>query len=170
MFVGASSDLRFLTLKGEEPKYQTLATVQRLCAIIANSYIIVREANKTKDGYHFHALLKVTKEPPKSWFKKGVHMNLKKVGRPQTMEGFVPPVPLPTNREVHEAQRDEVITPEHLEELYFQKAYIKSKREQIKRKNVERILIYMSKELDMPIQYKDYQLVISKKNYKIQDG
>jgi len=166
-FVTASGDLRFLTLKGEG-KYQKIDTVRRLCAKIAKSYIIVRERNKIIEGYHFHALLKVEKEPTKSWFKKGVHMNLKKVGRPQTMEGFRLPMPEITVREKKEALYEGTLTPEDVEDMMVKDLEKKVRKQCAQRRHVDRILLYMSKELELPAQYLDYILVIGGKNLKIQ--
>lgn len=164
VFATASNDLRFLTVKGEG-KYQNMPTIQKLCAKIAKSYIIVRERNKKTNGYHFHVLMILDKEPHGSWFKKGVHMNLQKVGRMKT--GYVIPMSGPTDKELFDAEVEGIITKDDVADVLQERVIENHIKMNKKLAHTCRILNYMSKEMEFPIQYVDYQIVYKSKNYEL---
>lgn len=162
----AKNDLRFLTLKGD--KYQKIGKVSDLIRKISDHYYVVRETNKKTTGYHFHALLECKKEPPKAWFKKGVHMNLQKVGKPSTTIGMTFPEPSMNQNQLSEMIYHEPETAPLVEDLIFEKQ-LKTSRATIQRRtNLGRVLHYMEKEQELPAQYSDYILVINKKHIKLQ--
>ena len=167
----AKSDLRFLTVKGD--KYQDINKVQKLVAKIANTYYIVRELNKKSCGYHFHALLSCEKEPTRRWFKKGVHMHLKKVGKIEKKEKKETKddeevhssiVPM-TSKEVAEwIERDPDNAIPVLTDKLITGCFKRHTKRKKKEQHLMRILNYMSKEFEYPAQYSDYILVVSKHN------
>lgn len=155
-----SSDLRMLTVKS--PKYQTIEKMRKMCLKVSNTFFIVREKNKKSDGYHFHALLKMASEPKKSWYKKGVHINLLKVGRNNG-----PPLPPPVFPESKstldkELYDGEINQKEH-DEALIDVMLAKSMRNLRMLNHVRRVVNYVTKELTNPQQYVNYHLIIRKK-------
>lgn len=149
-----NGDVRFLTLKGCDKKHQKIGYVNDKCRKISKTYVIIRERNKKTDGYHFHALLKVIKQPPPSWFTKGVHINLQTVGRRHF-------------RSIHDLTKKDIFEYSDVcpvEELKAQ--YLLDKVDNkinvvVKRDtDIDRVLSYMAKEMEFPAQYTDYILSI----------
>lgn len=153
----------FFTVKGEG-KYQKIDTIDRLCRKISRTYVVVREANKKSVGYHFHALLKDCKKPPKNFFKKGVHMNLQKVGGDVVIRlvGGVRVVAKPDTAHLLEMTVDKAI-----EHVALQKVLDKGTRDRKVVLHVSRVLHYMSKDLELPAQYTDYIYKHSGKSVKL---
>lgn len=159
--------LYFLTLKGE--KYQTVGKVADLIRKVSKTFFVVREKNRKSAGYHFHALIEMEKEPHKSWFKKGVHMNLNRVGervwynawgelcRDENKGSYL----VPTDEWDSKALAD-YIENEPEEGLKFANDELFNKQLKLHRKKMEylghitRILTYMEKEQEFPAQYTDY--------------
>lgn len=168
-FSSKSTDYRFLTFRGPDAKHQKIGFVSDLCKKISKTYLIVRERNKRVEGCHFHALIRVDSEPNKSWFKKGCHMHLQKIGKPQNKEGMKMPTPWPSGQEIWEMYGQlplEEAQAEHLKVIVEKQMYIESKQTKCD-KNITNVLKYMSKELEMPCQYTDYIYVVSGKNQTI---
>lgn len=69
--------LRFLTLRGPG-RYQQIGKTVDLIRKVSKNYFVVREKDKTGDGYHYHAIysLDTTRELS---FKKGIHMYVKDI-------------------------------------------------------------------------------------------
>lgn len=158
----AKRDLRFLTVKGD--KYQTVQAVNKLVKKIARTYYIVRETNKKSKGYHFHAILDCIKEPSVNWFKKGIHMNLVKVGKPNTKTIINIPITL-TRDELHEwGEHCPAEAHDHKVDSKIDACIHKTVRTTDVNRHLERILKYMKKEQEFPAQYTDYMYVVSNKN------
>lgn len=163
-----SSRCYFLTLRHPDEK-KGINFVDKLVNKVSKTYIIVRERNKTQEGFHFHAIMKMSSLPKKNWFIKKVHMNIKPIGN------HVPTVPsLFTDSDINDAQAtdggEEWV--EHMIENQadrrFQRVLLKPTSQNDT--HVRRVLCYMSKDLDMPIQYVDYIYCRRGKRQKISDG
>lgn len=141
---------------------------------ISNNFIVTRESNKATAGYHFHALFRTKDYPKKSWFKKGVHIHIKEVGRRNgLLEYKCPkryPPPLNTTPSIgeiitapsREIERDLLLERARcLQKLYFEKGL----REEARAEHALSVLKYIGKELT-PISeyYKDFIIVIKKKH------
>jgi len=147
-----SGDVRFFTFKGTEKKHQRIGFVNDKCRKISNTYVIVREANKKTEGCHFHALLKVHTPPKQSWFIKGVHMNLKKVGYSLTQR---------TNglnlKEVLEySGHCPELAKTLMDDLVLEKVDHQIEKCMKRDDHVENCLLYISKDMEFPAQYTDY--------------
>lgn len=163
-----TGDIRFLTFKGVKPKEQKIGFVNDKCRAISSTYVIVRELNKKTEGFHFHALLKVSKPPKDSWFIKGTHMNLQKVGKRLTVNTRALNL-----KEVLEysdlcPEMKQTLMAEQMEEPRITKLIDESVR---LHQHVDRALRYMSKELPtLPVQYNDYIICLRGKMHPIQEG
>lgn len=170
-----SHDLRFLTFKSlTEDKFQKISKLSDRLRLVSDSYYIVREANKITPGYHFHALVVLKKEPPKSWYRKGVHIHLQKVGKPPEDGKQRKPEKLSMettekqlyDMECHEPEKARVIR----DNLIFDRL-VDSARKIIKYKdNVRTIIRYMEKEQKEYVQYENYVLCVHKKMKKLDRG
>lgn len=163
LFAQQTSDYRFLTVRGKETEQakQKIDYVHKMCSKISNTYFIVRERNKQNQGYHFHAIVKVDKEPTRAWYKKGLHIHFKRIARPDSKVGFTIPHNLDitgaTYVAAHPAQ-DASITESHNDQL-INRAMQKMRKASYLQTCIERCLVYMSKEAEMPIKYHDYLLI-----------
>lgn len=159
----------FLTLKGPDAKHQKIGYVNDLLRKVSSTYLVVREKNKISDGYHFHAIAKMEKKPPATWYKKGVHMKLQKIGSPEKLpEDWKIPIPYLSRRtlsDMREHYEDNVII-----DYLMEKTARVSLAKMRKNTQIEKVLRYMSKDLDMPMQYTDYIYVHNKKHVKIHGG
>lgn len=166
-FDSASADYRFLTFRGPDAKHQSINFVEKMCKAVSRTYLIVREKNKRTDGYHFHALLRVDFPVPKSFFKKGCHVNLQLVGRAGRRSGMPPPPTTITSKDVdlmYECtENKEEAKSQHVDVIVekLHKACAKASRI---RESVSRVVDYMAKELEMPCQFTDYIYVVSGKH------
>lgn len=157
-----TGDTRFLTFRGLKPVHQRIEFLRKHCSKISDTFIVVREANKKTEGYHFHAIIKVVKPPPKSWFKKGCHFNLQPVGRPGITVGCKIPVNYTlTSKELDElpAKEGDDVAVEQIERKLVQGTVKKNRI----RTSVQRVLRYMEKDFELPIQYVDYIITIKNK-------
>lgn len=165
----AKKDLRFLTLKGE--KFQKIGKVSDLVRKVSDTYYIVREANKKSAGFHFHALLSLTKKPSKSWFKKGVHMNLLKVGKPQDNTGMtIPPPPMTASMMSEWVHFEQKIASVHIEQVLIENQLTALQKRNRIDTHIRRILAYMAKEQEFPAQYTDYILVKGSNHQALPDA
>lgn len=163
-----SKHLYFLTLKGPKDIHNKIDFTIKKCKKISKTFVIVREPNKTTPGYHFHALIKATEEPPKRWYSKGVHMNMKRVGKSSINIGMNlnPPIQLYTDKHFAEGH----FTSEKYTEVVEQKLMEVFHANHIRLNHVDRLLTYMSKTLDLPMQYTDYYFSNRGKSCKIEGG
>lgn len=161
-----STNLFFLTLKGPKKVHNKIDFTVKKCKKISKNFLVVREKNKNTEGYHFHALIKADDGPPKTWYTKGVHMHLKKVGKSDTKEGHTMPVPDITRRDV---VMDECPMHYYVEAVE-QRLIADIQKRQRRQTNVTKILTYMSKEMDMPMQYTDYYLSCRGKSCQLTTG
>lgn len=131
--------------------------------------------NKISEGYHFHALIAVDKEPHASWYKKGVHMHLQKVGYkpPEGAPQATIPIPPLTENELSEYLSVIDKKEEKSEEVVshtLAKAYEKIVKMDKRERHVKRVISYMEKEIEgVPKQYEDYILFVGGKNTRIMD-
>lgn len=161
-FASATADYRFLTYRKADGT--TTSKVADKCRKISDTFFVIRENDTKGGGYHYHAILSIKKgikDPPKSWFTKGVHINLKKIGRPQTNEGMILPS---SDLSFREANDWLLICPEdrpQTEERLIEQALVRHIKRTNRLKNVERVLQYMSKEYQdrPPILYEEYVYV-----------
>lgn len=143
----------FLTFKGSRPQHQRIDFVRRMCAKLSKSYFIVRESNKQNDGYHFHALVRLDKYPPKNWFKKGCHIKLQRLGSFEGERTEPEPQPdpvVPEDRPIERAEHYQLIE-DHL-------------KKQDDAVHAAKTTSYMVKELAEPKQFENYVLVIRGRN------
>jgi len=162
-FSSPTDDYRFLTYR--MPGGTTISKVADKCRKVADTFFVIRENDKKGEGYHYHAILRMIKEPPRSWYTQGVHVNLKKIGRAQTLVGMKLPQPNPTAQEDLEQL---ILSPEDLpriEQRLIDVALAKSVKRTARLKSIERVLQYMSKDYQdrAPIQYQDYCYVYNNK-------
>ncbi len=165
--------VRFLTLKGIKDSYQDMDKVCKHVKKISNTFLIVRERNKRTEGFHFHAILLLAKEPHKGWYKKGLHLNLQKlstaVAKQRGNVGMCMQPPLVGGRDIKDAtdlkelkEIQGVVEDQVIDDVI--KRSVAGRR---LKEHIVRCLRYMSKELEFPIQYYDYQYMIKNKNYTI---
>lgn len=170
-FDSVSADYRFLTFRGPDAKHQKIDFVVKLCKTISSTYLVVREKNKRTEGYHFHAIVRVDKSPiPKSFFKKGCHVNLQLIGRKEAYVGMPQVHHSFTGKDIadmYECTDSKEEAQERHNAIIMEKAIKKHKKERKISDSVDRVLRYMSKELEMPCQFTDYVYVVSKKNVKL---
>lgn len=165
-FTSYTSDVRFLTLKGSA--YQKIGKVSDLIRKISKTYVVVRELNKKSEGYHFHALIKVDKEPTKRWFRKGVHMNLQKLGNPSGSKNLPTGMPMFNQNEISEiAEYDKDIALGIVKIQTLKTDWDNVNKKARYSKDIKRITSYMSKEMELPAQYEDYLAVDKGKTVKI---
>lgn len=162
-----SNDVRVLTLKHEN--YQNIDKVAKHVKKISDTFFLVREKNKKDVGYHYHAILVVKKEPPRSWFRKGVHIHLTKLGRfTQDLKGFVPPIPEMNSRDISEVNSHD---PQEAEAILIDKVarqtYLKFQKKEQRLKYVRGVIKYLTKEFINPIQYVDYVYQIGRTNHTL---
>ncbi len=165
-FYAQNKDVRLLTYRN--PKKQVkLGKVFDHCRKVSQDIFIVREDDKVKGKHHYHALMIMQKEPPIGWYTKGVHIDLKKVGRPQTNVGLVVPMPGLTTLEKLEMISEEPANQRFVESDHIEQTITKSLQKTNRDKHVERVVRYLNKEqTDESIQYVDYILYIKGKHIK----
>lgn len=159
----------FLTFKGKKTRHQTVGWPGDKLRKISKNYFIVRERNKISDGYHFHALAVLEKDPPKGWFMKGVHMHCSKIGdlRSNESETLMPPARATAqelDEEVSLKPLDEA--EDALIEYGMEKLRVRARRSRLRNKHalhLRRITDYIMKE-DPKLQYVDYIKVENGKN------
>ena len=146
------------TFKSINPKHE-INFVNRLCKKVSKTYIIVRERNKITEGYHYHAVMKMTCLPKPSWFIKGIHMNLKRIGFTRRTK------PLFSKKEVHDIsagcpEGQPASLKEYLDDDLLTKVIDDRGSDVARAVHVDRTLNYLSKEMEMPAQYSDYILSV----------
>jgi len=155
-FASAVADYRFLTYRHQANP--PIGRVSDRCRKVSSTFLVIRENDKTMGHYHYHAIMLMDKEPPKSWYTKGVHINLQKIGRRNNPVGMVLPLPGPTAQEDAELLAHE---PERRPEIELRNLDIAMERHAKKAKrqlNVDKVLAYMTKEYTdrAPVRYVDY--------------
>lgn len=165
-FLTASGDLRLLTVKSRGDKLSKLSQIQKLCARIADTYFIVRENNVKTAGFHYHAVLRLNREPPRNWFKKGIHMHLTKIGRSDKPCVAV----IPDITSLKQIEKEILIgqaEPQELEDEVVKRTMERQVQKRKRLSHIERVLLYLLKSFndDNPlVQYRNYQLIVKKKN------
>lgn len=157
-----------LTFRSDDPKHQKIGFVSDHCRKIADTFLVVREKNQRTVGWHFHAILICKKEPPKSWYKKGVHIHLKKVGKRDSLVGMVLPQPDLTAQEVAEALHHEPALSGHMEQHMINVCLAKHAKHKSLTDHRERVCNYLFKDVNKDhVQYVDYILRKSGNNESI---
>ncbi len=167
--VFAGAPCLFITIRYPEGKEKGISSVTKLCLKLSKTLIVVRERNKKTEGFHYHALVKNAVYPKKTWFKKGVHMNVKRVGIAETKIVY-PPVVQISNKEWEKAVDHGLATKEEYEDHLIGIRLDKAVKLIKKMSHTMRVLHYMSKEMEMPAQYTDYMYVLKGKNTKLSGG
>lgn len=165
LFAAQNADYRMLTFRSDDPRHQRVGFINNLCRKIANTFFIVREADHKKAGWHFHAMLKVVKEPTYTWFIKGVHMHLTKIGKADSNIGRLPPPINPTREEIATMLHWEPEKYAEVELSVLQAAFSKTVKQRRMDDNKSKVCQYLLKEVSgNPVQYVDYILCDNKKN------
>lgn len=163
IFYPAHKDTRFLTYRDPSGKAR-LSNIRDHLRKVSDTYFLVREVNKKHVGYHYHALMVMKKEPAKGWYKKGIHINLKKIGKPQTLVGFVPSCPELTVREEEEMLHFDPTTYDGVVTHALDKAHAAYIKRTGHVKHLDRVIAYMHKEMPPePVQYTHYAYVVNGK-------
>lgn len=92
----------FLTLRGG--KFNSIGKVSDHLRKISKNYFVIKELDANKASNHFHAIFEHKGPVRKSWFRKGVHMNVFKVGKPDLGVGKV----IPPNYKFNELEISEI--------------------------------------------------------------
>lgn len=71
--------LLFITVKGPG-RYQKIGKISDHIRRVSDTYLIIRETNKQKDGFHFHAVVSTRKDIKPNWYRKGVHIHVQPIG------------------------------------------------------------------------------------------
>lgn len=171
----------FFTFKGGLPRHQKIGFFADRLKKISKDFLITREVNKIVEGYHFHALAKLTKKPPKNWYRKGIHMHCQELGDlsrkakdPKASGRLACKVQIPTQKEVEEYVYllDSPDDAEVLVDYGMAKMRQHTQRQRRKAKHsghVRRVLKYILK--DKPTrQYIDYILLSKGSNLKLPDA
>ena len=165
-----------LTFKSKTTKlrHQQIGFLSDRLKKISKTYLVVRETNKQDDKYHFHAVYKSTKHPPKSWFIKGVHMDVRKVGE---YEHKAFPIEDFTAWSFNKQEHEDMIhygemTSKDLNKLKLQRRLNQVITRHLARKDhIDRVYAYITKELEKPKQYTNYILsirgIMKKLNYQL---
>lgn len=162
----------FLTYKGDG-KHQLMDTVVKRLKKVSNTFLVIREKNKIAMGYHYHALFKLKsdmKNISKRWFRKGVHMHLVDLQESKsTLASFDygdwKKDKLKNDTSMNENEIAKLKLQIEMSKLY-KKKYKLEKRSK-KQSTIEKILKYMSKEAQNPLQYTDYVFIYRKKSLPI---
>jgi len=148
-------------------------TINKMCKSISNNYFITREKNHKSEGYHFHAIVLESTPPRKQWFKKGVHIHYQQLRHknpvdPAVARTHVPHMQLTAEEKVQERFDVADEHPDELEsydmDILMRKHLPVIQQTLAMRPHVMRVLKYMEKEQEMPMQYNEYMLVIRGKN------
>lgn len=159
--------LLFVTMKSmdDNPRRQKLGFCNDMIRKLADSYFIVREQNKQKEGFHFHAIVSVKRDIKPNWYRKGLYVHLQVIGGPCPQ--YDPPTQEEDEHKVdeylHEVGAD---TPELVElHLAARDHRIAEARRSKgvemrdkKARHVSRVVGYMTKELVTPVEYGNYIL------------
>lgn len=124
---------------------------------VSDNYFIVRETNKAKAGYHYHALLSLKKDLKPNWFRKGVHIHVSELATKMNMD-LLPQTSEESWDTKYEANSD-IIDRLIVDNTLRLKAKQAAKRGKIKKlSKVGNTLAYMFKELTEPKKYENYVL------------
>ncbi len=149
-------------MKGDKPKEQTIGFWSDKIRKISKNFYIVRESNKTKNGYHFHALVALELDDiKKSWFIKHTHINVKTIG---DVNPSLTTPSFPDSQEEEEflihGDDPSYDLSDRLVAIFLYKQKTKLAQTQTKNKrhlHVDRILSYMDKEDHIvSSQFQDY--------------
>lgn len=162
-----TADYRFLTFRS--PTKQTIGKVSDHLRKISDEFFLVREEDKRIAGsYHFHAIAKLKNEPPRSWYTKGTHINLKKIGRSDSTVGMVLPPPDYTSEE--KSKIAEHCEPQVIDEIMFAHVLTKHLKRSRMSQNMERVKAYIMKDFQPTHKrYVDYILMLGGKSAALPD-
>lgn len=153
--------LCFFTFRGGAGRPQKIGYfVDMLKRGCVKDYMIVREHNKDKMTYHYHALGSLSKDLKPNWFRKGVHVHMSMLNPPMDMgllpssfeEDFVKKYGV-------EPEVDDIIIADHHRNA---SAKIRAKvGKRNKHWRVSSVLTYMFKDLHEPKRFENYARAIS---------
>lgn len=160
-FFSKKSKLYFITFKSHLVKWQKIGTISDHMRKVSDNFLVVRESNKQKEGYHFHVLASLKKDFYANWYRKDVHIHVSGYKRTDismfishsqdddeiAKYGMNPD-------EVRNATQEELLDAEAM--VKASKAYAKVINHNNLYKRVLRTLTYMSKELDPIVMYENY--------------
>lgn len=135
----------FITIKpplGCHARYERISYWSDHLRKVSATFIITRESNKTRPGYHFHAVATMKKKPPKSWFKKNFHFHLTKIGSRRDKKQ-IPIIPEPPLEVPMPTDLDEVLELLPKIEEFEERQKIQLNR---RRKQISAVLDYCLKE------------------------
>jgi hypothetical protein len=157
----------FFTYKSD--RKHKMDTVIKLLGKVSTTFFCIREKNKSSPGYHYHAIFRAEKPPPKRWFRKGIHMNLLEIGENKLKNTIIKDRSTRIEREaisqLDEKDIEQKLTKLRLE-IEIKKINLQAQSGRLykklqKRKQIIKVLAYMSKESpENPVQYEDYYLRI----------
>lgn len=143
----------FITLKGSEtnPRHQKIGWAYDHLKKISDNFLIVREKNKVNNGFHFHSVVLPYKTPTRSWYRKGIHINVKKVNGPRDVIAIekknAPILPVTISaQEQNEMLTLGVITEGEVLDAKIDAILLKAKDSIKKRSSLQRLSDYMFKE------------------------
>lgn len=163
MFNGFSSlfhngDVKFLTVRN--PDLKDINSLDRQIKRFSSRYIIVRELDNDKVNCHYHAIVRLDRAIPLSFFKKGRHYNVRHI------VGNLKFKPAYTSRDIYDFKFDfpDILLLKAIDDHFRLQTKL---NEQIRRRyHVRNVLVYMSK--DNPLCcFKDY--IVVKSNHYIQN-
>ena len=159
-FYTITNDVRFLTYRHFKPV--KVGKVTDHLKKVSKNFLIVRETDKVRQGgYHYHAIMIMDKEPHKGWYTKGVHIDLRKIGRPQTNVGLTVPLPDNTVLETKEMLYHEPERLSEVERAVERKIERKVFKTAKRKKHIDRVVAYLNKEQKDPQPFVDYTYVIN---------
>lgn len=140
----------FITVRGVGV-YQRIGKINDMLRKVSDDFFIVRENDvQTKEGseYHFHALVSLKKDIKPNWYRKGVHINVQKVGDPSRT-----PI-IPEDGEMEDYLKygedaddldivDKIMIDFHIKQNLKERALVHKLNKQT---HLERIIVYMCKE------------------------
>lgn len=157
-----SGDVFFLTFRGNSPKKNTISYISDRVRKISNTFFLVKEVGKLGD--HFHGLLKLSSLPKKSWYVKGCHTHLRKLGKFDDSTTYpTPKLPLVGPDEAIE-KFGHKMTDTELQMYLIETLNIKNQKLNKRCKYIHGCLNYMFKQMVVPIQYHNYILIVRKKS------
>jgi len=153
--------LLFITVKGNG-SYQKIGKINDLIRKVSGTYFIVREQNKQKDGFHYHAIVSQRKDLEPNWFRKGVHINVQNIGDKKIHHPIIPESEeerLMLKYGSTDLDDDDKLIADH--QILQQTKLNTRHRNNVKYTHVARVLTYMYKEL--PVEPKEFEDFIYKR-------
>lgn len=166
LFSTPNADIRLCTFKSDDIKNINWAD-SRL-RLVSDRYLIIRESNNQRAGYHYHAIARFVREPKKIWYRKGIHTDIRKIDKYELQVGDTPPERMDFSRkELTTTLCPEEITEEIMEKQKEENDLKKLVRNRRRYQHVSRVISYITKELQVQQQYVTYILFHSKRQQKM---